>query len=104
MDCIFCKIVSKEIPAKIEHEDVQTVVFHDIHPKAKTHLLVIPKKHISTMRDLEENDELLMGYLMKKAADIAKKLNIEHYKLQINVGEQAGQVVFHLHVHLMSAD
>lgn len=102
-DCVFCKIVAKEIPSKVEHEDEHCLAFHDINPRAKTHLLIIPKKHIATMKDVEESDEALLGRMMKLSSDLAKKFNLEDYKLLISTGKGAGQEVFHLHLHLMSA-
>ena len=101
-DCIFCKIINKEIPAKIEFEDEKCLAFYDIKPQAKTHLLVIPKKHIPSMREVTEQHEDILGHMMKKSSDFAKSLNLEHYRMRINVGEEAGQIIFHLHVHIMS--
>ncbi len=102
-ECIFCKIIQKNIPAKIEYEDENVMAFHDIQPKARVHLLIVPKKHIPTMKDLDQGDEKIIGHVMKTSSDLAKKLGLEHYKLQINVGSEAGQVIFHIHLHLMSA-
>lgn len=102
-NCIFCKIVSKEIPAKIEYEDEHCIVFHDIRPRAKVHVLVIPKKHIATMNEMMKEDEPIMGRVMKAAVDAAQKLEVKAYKLLISVGKEAGQEVFHIHVHVMSA-
>lgn len=102
-DCIFCKIIAKQIPCKLEHEDDLCMAFHDINPRAKTHLLVIPKKHIATIKDMADSDELTMGRIIKVARDLGKKFNLENYKLQISVGKAAGQEVFHVHLHLTSA-
>lgn len=101
-DCVFCKIVSKEIPSKQEHEDEYCVVFHDIHPRAKTHLLIVPKKHLATMKDATIEDEPMLGRLLKVAADTAKKLQLEAYRLLISTGKEAGQEIMHVHLHLMS--
>lgn len=101
-DCIFCKIVKGEIPAKFVYEDEFCRVFPDIHPKANTHLLFVPVKHIPSIADMESGDEKLVGHLMKCAQAVAKKLGLRGYNLQINVGKEAGQEVFHLHVHLLS--
>ena len=101
-DCIFCKIVAKEIPSKLEYEDDLCIAFHDINPRAKTHLLVIPKKHISTLNDIETTDEPTLGRLMKVAKDLAQKFNMPSYRLLMSVGKEAGQEVLHMHLHVMS--
>lgn len=102
-DCIFCKIVAKQIPSKLEHEDEFCVAFHDINPRSKKHLLIIPKKHIATMKDIVPDDEPILGRMMTVASDLAKKHGMEDYKLMISTGRGAGQEVFHVHLHLMSA-
>ncbi len=102
-DCIFCKIVAKEIPSKNEYEDDLCMVFHDINPRAKTHLLIIPKKHLPTMKDVTADDEITLGRMMRVASDIGKKFELENYRLMISTGKGAGQEVFHVHMHLMSA-
>ncbi len=102
-NCVFCKIVNKEIPAKIEYEDELCLCFHDINPRAKTHLLIIPKKHVATVKDITKEDEAIMGRLITVASKMAKKNDLPDYKLLISVGEKAGQEVFHIHLHLMSA-
>ena len=101
-DCVFCRVISKEIPADFVYEDENVVVFKDINPKAATHLLIVPKRHIPTVMDIADENQLLVGHLVLKARDIARDLGLEGYKLQINVGEHGGQEVFHLHVHLLS--
>lgn len=103
-DCIFCKIIQKEIPAEIVFEDDEIIAFKDIHPKAKTHLLIIPKKHIDTIKDLNENeaDEMLVGKMALVARNIAREKNLDGYQLLFNVGKSAGQIIFHVHLHLMS--
>ncbi len=101
-DCIFCKIINKEIPADFVHEDEKCIAIKDINPKATTHLLILPKKHIASVIELEEGDEKIAGHLIKMAKDIASKLGLKGYKLQINVGKDGGQEVFHLHLHLLS--
>lgn len=102
-DCIFCKIIAKEIPSKTEHEDNLCVVFHDVNPKARVHLLIVPKKHIATLKELEENDEEVVGRMMKVAQKMGEKFDLQSYKLLMNVGKEAGQVVFHIHLHVMGA-
>lgn len=99
--CIFCKIIAEEIPSQKVYEDEWGLVFHDIHPKSNVHLLIVPKKHIPTIMDLEIGDETIVGHLHRIAQEVGKKLGLEGYKLQINVGEKGGQEVFHLHVHLL---
>jgi len=103
MDCIFCKIINKEIPSEIIFEDEEVIVFKDIKPKAPVHLLIVPKKHIESINEAQEEDKKLIGKLFLVARDFAKKMGVSDsgYKLLINVGEGGGQEVFHLHVHLM---
>ncbi len=101
-DCVFCKIVEKKIPAKLEYEDDLCVSFHDINPRAKVHLLVIPKKHISTLKDMEKNDAEIAGRMMMAAKEVAAKNDLDSYRLLVSVGSEAGQEVFHLHMHVMS--
>lgn len=101
-DCIFCKIVAKEIPTKLEYEDELCISFHDINPRAKVHLLVVSTKHIGTLNDMEPADEKILGRMMKVAKDMAQKFNMPSYRLLMSVGKEAGQEVFHIHLHVMS--
>jgi histidine triad (HIT) family protein len=101
-DCLFCKIVSKEAPAEIVHEDGHLMAFNDINPQAKTHILVVPKKHIDSIMALETEDALEVTQLILAAKKIAEEKGLEGYKLQFHVGEKGGQVIFHLHLHLLS--
>lgn len=103
MDCVFCKIISKEIPAEIICEDETMVVFKDIEPKALLHLLIVPKKHVSSINHVEAQDKELMGELFVAAQKIAKEQGVSEtgYRLIFNVGRDAGQTVNHLHLHLM---
>ncbi len=103
MDCIFCKIIKGEAPAEIIHQDENFVVFKDIHPKAPVHILIVPKKHIVSINHLEEVDKELMGELFLVAAKIAQVAGIRDsgYKLVFNVGRGGGQLVDHLHLHLL---
>lgn len=101
-DCIFCKIINKQIPTEILFEDDLCMIFPDINPAAKTHLLIIPKKHIATIADLEPADEKLIGHMIGKARDTAKERNIDGYQLLFRVGKDGGQEVFHIHLHLMA--
>ena len=101
-DCIFCKIIDHQVPSEVEYEDDICLVFHDIQPKAPLHLLIIPKKHIATLKELEKNDEAVVGRMMKVAQAMGEKFDLKSYKLLMNVGKEAGQIVFHIHLHLMS--
>jgi histidine triad (HIT) family protein len=102
-DCLFCKIASGEIPAKVVHQDVDMVAFEDINPQAPTHLLVIPRKHIPTMNDLAPEDDALVGKLYRTAARLAKERGIAGpgWRAVMNANRDAGQTVFHLHLHLL---
>lgn len=100
-DCIFCKIIKKEIPTDFVYEDFQCVVFKDIHPRAPHHFLIVPKEHIAKVSDVSDADEVLLGHLINVARKFAKEQGIEHYRLQFNCGEKGGQEVFHIHLHLM---
>jgi histidine triad (HIT) family protein len=102
MDCIFCKIAAGTIPAKKVREDELVFAFHDIEPKAPTHILVIPKKHVASLAEAKEIDEKLLGRLLLAAADIAREQRLENgYRLVISTGAEGGQSVDHLHVHLL---
>ena len=101
-DCLFCKIVGKEIPTKLEFESDSLIAFHDINPQAPTHLLVVPKKHIARVSETDSSDGALIGELVLTARDIAKKKGLENgYRLVFNNGPEAGQTVFHVHLHLL---
>ena len=102
MDCIFCKIVNKEIPADIVYEDKNYLAFKDIRPKAKVHLLIIPKKHIERFDTMKEEDLKLVSWLMGIAYKIIKEQNLNWCRLQINCWKDHWQEVFHIHLHLMS--
>lgn len=102
-DCIFCKIIDKEIPANIIYQDDEVVSFPDINPKAPQHVLIIPKKHIATLNDLEDADTTLAGHLLQVAKQLAAKLGIAEsgYRVLMNCNEGGGQAVFHIHLHLL---
>lgn len=102
-DCLFCKIISKEIPAEIVYEDDRTLAFKDIRPAAPAHILVIPKKHIPTLVDLQAEDTELMGHIVFTASRLADKLGLseEGFRLVSNCKEAGGQTVFHIHFHLI---
>ncbi len=102
MECIFCKIVNGDIPAKKVYEDDRFLAFRDINPQAPTHILIIPKKHIESLDMAEEEDRDLLGGLLLLAKEIARNQGLEKgYRLVINTGPDAGQEVLHLHVHLL---
>jgi len=96
-DCIFCKIINKQIPADFEYEDNDFVVFKDIHPSAPIHFLIVPKKHI---KDISESDSALWDEIRKIALRLSKKLNTPGFRLATNVGDAA--LVEHLHVHFLA--
>ncbi len=102
-DCIFCKISNKKIDAKIVYEDNDIIAFNDINPIAPVHILLIPKKHIESIVEIEESDTLLMGKLIFCAKSLAKKMNLDKggYKLLFRVGKDGGQEVPHIHLHLI---
>jgi histidine triad (HIT) family protein len=101
-DCLFCRILRGEIPAKKVYEDKHVFAFEDIDPKAPTHVLVIPKKHVAGLKEAQTDDAEVIGRCHLAAAEIARQRNIEQgYRTVLNVGPGAGQSVFHLHVHLL---
>jgi histidine triad (HIT) family protein len=103
MNCLFCNIVNQSIDAKIIYEDDQVIAFEDINPQAPTHVLIIPKLHISSMNSITAEHTLLMAHLLLTAKNLAKSLQIADngYRLIINTNEDGGQTVFHLHLHLL---
>jgi histidine triad (HIT) family protein len=101
-DCLFCRIIAGEIPAKKVYEDKHTFAFEDINPQAPTHVLIIPKRHFAGLKEAAEEDAELIGRCHLVAAQIARERGIEQgYRTVLNVGPGAGQSVFHLHVHLI---
>ena len=101
-DCLFCKIVDGTIPANRVYEDELSIGFPDINPQAPTHLLVIPKQHIGSTAKALSKDTALMGHLMATAAEIARKEKLENgYRIVVNTGDDGGQTVHHLHLHLL---
>ncbi len=105
-DCIFCKIVAGTLNTKFIYEDEQVVVFADIHPKAKTHLLITCKKHIPSLNSINDNNEDigLMGHMIYVLPTIAKQLGIKGFRTIINTGREGGQEIDHLHFHLLAGD
>ena len=98
--CIFCKIINGDFGTEFVYENEYAVVFKDINPKAEIHLLVVPRVHVESLNELE--DEQLLGKLMMTVKETTKKLGIKSYKTLINTGKEAGQEVFHLHIHILS--
>ena len=103
MDCIFCKIAAGEIPSDTLYEDEEIIAFRDINPMAPTHLLIIPRKHIASLADLAEAESSLVADMVKVANQLAKSEGITEsgYRVVINCGQQGGQLVPHLHMHLL---
>ena len=101
--CHFCKIISDEAKAELVYRDEQVTAFRDIHPVAPTHILIVPNKHIESTNALEPEDEPLMGHLFSVARQIADQagISISGYRLIINTGQDGGQAIFHLHLHLI---
>jgi len=102
-ECIFCKIVKKEMPAEFLYEDEVCVVFRDIHPAAPIHLLIVPKQHIRSVNDLKDEEKDVVSHLFLIARDMARQSGVKDsgYKLLFNVEKGGGQVIFHLHLHLI---
>lgn len=102
-DCLFCKIIAKSIPAKIEYEDDHLIAIHDINPQAPVHLLLIPKQHIARIADVTESGLAVVSRLIFQAKKIAetRKFSEAGYRLVFNSGAEGGQTVFHIHLHLL---
>jgi histidine triad (HIT) family protein len=101
--CIFCEIAARRAPAEILHETEHLVVFPDIRPQAPVHLLIVPKRHIRSVNELEGEDRLLVGEMFLAAQEMARRQGLSRagYRLQVNVERGGGQVIFHLHMHLV---
>ena len=99
-DCIFCKIINGDFGTEFVYENETAVVFKDINPKAETHLLVVPRLHVESLNELD--DENLLGKLLMTVKEVTKKLGIKSYRTVINTGKDAGQEVFHLHIHILA--
>lgn len=102
-DCIFCKIIYGDVPSKQVYVDEDVVVFHDISPKAPVHVLVVPKKHIESLREVEKADVTMLGKLFLIVKNVAETLGISQrgYKVVVNNGPDSGQLVYHLHLHVL---
>ena len=102
MDCLFCKFVNGEIPVNKVYEDNDFIIIRDIAPQAKNHFLAIPKKHFKLLAEMSEEDSLMVGRILKKIPTLANLLELENgYRLVVNQGDDAGQTVPHLHVHIL---
>lgn len=104
MSCLFCKIISGDIPARIVHRDERLVVIEDINPAAPLHLLLIPRKHVANVLELSEIDDQLVGHLFRVAAEIARERGVaeDGFRIVTNTNAAAGQSVFHIHFHLLA--
>ena len=102
MDNIFLKIINKEIPAEIVYEDDKAIAFNDISPQAPTHILVIPKKVITKLSDSDVDDKEILGHLLLVTKKITDENDIKDFRLVVNNGAEAGQTVFHLHIHILA--
>jgi histidine triad (HIT) family protein len=103
MSCLFCRIAAGELPAKLIYEDDALVAFHDITPQAPVHVLIVPRRHIATLNELTAEDDELVGKMLRRAAVIARDLGIapRGYRTVFNCNREAGQTVFHLHLHVL---
>lgn len=104
MSCLFCRIIAGEIPSSKVFEDADLFAFNDVNPQAPLHVLIVPKKHIATTNDLTAEDEALVGKLVRRAAAIAKEKGLDQrgYRTLLNCNAEAGQTVFHIHLHLLA--
>ena len=101
--CLFCKIVNREIPASIVYEDDELLAFNDITPQAPTHVLIVPKQHVATLNDLQGEHDALVGAMVRRAAAIAQERGLDSsgFRTVFNTNRDAGQTVFHIHLHLL---
>jgi len=102
-DCLFCKIIAREIPASIVYEDDRVIAFNDINPQAPTHVLLVPKRHIASLNELSPDDDALVGELVRRAAALAseRRVSSSGFRTVFNTNRDAGQTVFHIHLHLL---
>ncbi len=103
-DCIFCKIAQGQAPANFVFQDDELIAFRDISPVAPTHILIVPRQHIASAADIDERTAPLIGRMVQRAAQVAREQGVEHsgYRLILNTGPDSGQVVMHLHLHLLA--
>ncbi|MFU8837150.1 MAG: histidine triad nucleotide-binding protein [Thiohalomonadaceae bacterium] len=101
-DCLFCRIAAGELPADVVYQDEHCVVFKDIHPRARVHLLVIPREHIESLNELQPEHNALLAHMMQRLPELARQQGLETgFRTIINTGRGGGQEVFHLHIHLL---
>lgn len=103
-DCIFCKIIAGQIPATKIYEDDDLIAFHDIHPIAKVHFLIVPKLHVASLVECASNQQAILGKMLLLAPKIAAEQGLRGFRTMINTGKEGGQEVFHLHVHVFGGD
>lgn len=103
-DCIFCKIIAGKIPAKKIYEDDDLIAFHDIHPIAKVHFLMVPKLHVASLAECDSNQQAILGKMLLLAPKLAAEQGLRGFRTMINTGKEGGQEVFHLHVHVFGGD
>jgi histidine triad (HIT) family protein len=103
VSCLFCEIVAGRIPAKVAYQDEGVLAFHDINPQGPVHVLLVPKRHITSLLDLAEGDDAVVGGLVRKARDLAVRLGLGErgFRLVFNCGDDAGYSVYHIHLHLV---
>ncbi len=103
-DCLFCKIIAGDIPSALVHQDDSLVAFKDINPQAPLHMLIVPRKHIASLNDLSAEDDALVGSMIRRAAALAKEHGYHErgYRTVLNTNREAGQTVFHIHLHLLA--
>jgi histidine triad (HIT) family protein len=101
-DCIFCKIINNQLPAEFIYQDAIIAVFKDINPQAKTHLLLVPKTHITSLATIQPEHKTIIEHIIYKIPEITKKLNLPGFKTIVNTGKEGGQIVDHLHFHILS--
>jgi len=101
--CVFCKIINRELPAKVVYEDEKVIAFHDINPQAPVHILIVPKEHIPTVNDLEEKHAEVVGHVFLVAKKIAQDMGFAEkgYRILINCNKDGGQEIYHIHFHLL---
>ncbi len=102
-DCLFCRIIKKDIPSKIIYQDDRIFAFEDINPQAPTHILIIPKQHFASLKEAPAESQELLGHILIQAREIARELGLQEsgYRLVLNTGRDSGQEVFHIHFHLL---
>jgi histidine triad (HIT) family protein len=103
VSCLFCEIVAGRIPAKVAYQDDEVLAFHDINPQAPVHVLLVPKRHITSLTDLAPGDDALVGRLVRQARDLAREQGLAErgFRLVFNCGDDAGYSVYHIHLHLV---